>query len=286
MSTRKSLGRNLSALLGPSAQLTVNSSYSTEHRQLALNTLQPGKYQPRSDMDEQSLQDLAHSIKEKGVLQPLLVRELCNGRFEIIAGERRFRASQIAGLHEVPVVLKQVDDETAMAMALIENLQREDLNTMDQARAMHRLTAEFKLTHQQVADLVSKSRASVSNLLRLLSLSDEVKKLLETKQLDMGHARALLGLNEEQQAQIAKLIVQKNLSVRETEQLVLRINSGSPVEKSTATLVLSTIVQERLRLLEQSLGLPIKLKQGARAALIIQYTEDNGLQQMMDRLES
>ena len=147
---------------------------------LQLIVLQPGKYQPRGEMEEAPLKELAESIKKQGLLQPLLVRELSNGRYEIIAGERRWRASQMAGLTEVPVILKQVDDETAMAMALVENLQREDLNAMDQARAMHRLTTEFALTHQQVADLLCKSRTAVSNFLRLLSLSPQRKKTAGT----------------------------------------------------------------------------------------------------------
>ena len=194
---RSGLGRNLSALLSQSGStLLQQEKPQSEHLKLAVDCLQPGKYQPRGEMEEAPLNELAESIKKQGLLQPLIVRELTNGCYEIIAGERRWRASQIAGLTEVPVILKQVDDETAMAMALVENLQREDLNAMDQARAMHRLTTEFALTHQQVADLLCKSRTAVSNFLRLLSLAPSVKKLLEHGDLDMGHARALLMLDE------------------------------------------------------------------------------------------
>ena len=189
---RSSLGRNLSALLNQSSSILLDEKPKAEHFKIAIGCLQPGKYQPRSEIEEPALIELAQSINKQGLLQPLLVRELGDGRYEIIAGERRWRASQIAGLTEVPVVLKQVDDETAMAMALVENLQREDLNTMDQARAMHRLTDEFSLTHQQVADLLGKSRTVVSNYLRLLALPIPVKKLLEHGDIDMGHARALL----------------------------------------------------------------------------------------------
>lgn len=172
---RSGLGRNLSALLSHSGSALLTDKPAIEHLKLAVGCLQPGKYQPRGEMEEAPLHELAQSIKKQGLLQPLLVRELSDGRYEIIAGERRWRASQIAGLTEVPVILKQVDDETAMAMALVENLQREDLNAMDQARAMHRLTSEFALTHQQVADLLCKSRTAVSNFLRLLTLATAVK---------------------------------------------------------------------------------------------------------------
>lgn len=172
---RSGLGRNLSALLSQSSGNLLNEKPQADGLKLAVDCLQPGKYQPRGEMEEAALTELAESIKKQGLLQPLVVRELSDGRYEIIAGERRWRASQLAGLTEVPVVLRQVDDETAMAIALVENLQREDLNAMDQARAMHRLTNEFSLTHQQVADLLCKSRTAVSNYLRLLALSTAVK---------------------------------------------------------------------------------------------------------------
>ncbi len=232
---RSGLGRNLSALLSQTGANTLvnNAPPAAPAQKLAVHCLQPGKYQPRGEMTEMGLTELAESIKKQGILQPLLVRELSNGQYEIIAGERRWRASQLAGLAEVPVIIKQVDDETAMAMALVENLQREDLNAMDQARAMHRLTTEFALTHQQIADLLCKSRAAVSNYLRLMSLTTAVKKLLEHGDLDMGHARALLILDEEQQNQAAQIIIAKNLSVRETEKLVERIKNGRIKEKKT-----------------------------------------------------
>lgn len=172
---RSSLGRNLSALLSQSTNVLLSEKPQAERLMLAVDCLQPGKYQPRGEMEETPLQELAQSIKKQGLLQPLLVRELSDGRYEIIAGERRWRASQMAGLTEIPVILKQVDDETAMAMALVENLQREDLNAMDQARAMQRLINEFSLTHQQVAELLCKSRTAVSNYIRLLALSNPVK---------------------------------------------------------------------------------------------------------------
>ena len=281
---RSGLGRNLSALLSQSGGALLNEKPVSEHLKLSVDCLQPGKYQPRGEMEEAPLNELAESIKKQGILQPLLVRELQNGRYEIIAGERRWRASQIAGLSEIPVILKQVDDETAMAMALIENLQREDLNAMDQARAMQRLTSEFSLTHQQVADLLSKSRTAVSNFLRLLSLSTPVKKLLEHGDLDMGHARALLILEEEQQYQVALIIIAKSLSVRETEKLVERVKAGEierePVEEKNST------HQQELINLSQRLQTGIKLKQGkaGKGTLVIHYNNDKSLQNIIDQL--
>ena len=281
---RGSLGRNLSALLGQSGSALLNDNPLVENLKLAVHCLQPGKYQPRGEMDEASLIELAESIKKQGLLQPLLVRELTDGRYEIIAGERRWRASCIAGLTEIPVILKQVDDETAMAMALVENLQREDLNAMDQARAMHRLISEFSLTHQQVADLLCKSRAAVSNFLRLLLLSTAVKKLLEHGDLDMGHARALLILDEEQQSQVAQIIITKNLSVRETEKLVERIKSGKLEEKSQAEP--NSIHKEKLNFLAHHLQTQVKLKPGkaGKGSLLIHYENSNVLQKIIEQL--
>lgn len=283
---RSGLGRNLSALLSqqPSGIL-LNDKPQTEHLKLAVERLQPGKYQPRGEMEEIPLTELAESIKKQGILQPLLVRQLQGNNYEIIAGERRWRASQMAGLKEVPVILKQVDDETAMAMALVENLQREDLNAMDQARAMYRLTHEFSLTHQQVADLLCKSRTAVSNYLRLLALSTAVKKLLEHGDIDMGHARALLMLEEEQQNQIAQLIVAKNLSVRETEKLVERVKAGKTTEKKGPD-TLDTLYQEQLSTLAKNLQTSIKLKSGksGKGSLIIHYDDPTSLQKIIKQL--
>lgn len=284
---RGGLGRNLSALLSQPSGILLTDKPQTESLRLSVECLQPGKYQPRGEMEQAPLTELAESIKKQGLLQPLLVRELSSGRYEIIAGERRWRASQIAGLTEVPVILKQVDDETAMAMALVENLQREDLNAMDQARAMHRLTNEFSLTHQQVADLLCKSRTAVSNFLRLLSLSTAVKKLLEHGDIDMGHARALLMLEEEQQNQAAQLIVAKNLSVRETEKLVERIKAGKLIDKEPVERT-EYLYQEELSTLARQLQTPIKLKPGkaGKGSLVIQYDSADSLQKIMDQLSN
>ena len=281
---RGGLGRNLSALLGQAGTTLLDEKPQTQALKLAVSCLQPGKYQPRGEMEEIPLNELAQSIKKQGVLQPLLVRELADGRYEIIAGERRWRASQMAGLSEVPVLIKQVDDETAMALALVENLQREDLNAMDQARAMYRLTTEFALTHQQVADLLCKSRTAVSNFLRLMTLSTAVKKLLEHGDLDMGHARALLMLDEEQQNQVAQLIIAKNLSVRETEKLVERVKTGIHVEKPKEEP--NPQYQDQLAALAKQLQTKIKLKTGkaGKGSLVIHYENANGLQSILAQL--
>lgn len=256
---KRGLGRGLDALLGggnrgaaaanleapeisedSSEVTTISSSDSSANsttgdlRELPIDLLQPGKYQPRLDMHQDSLQDLANSIKAQGVLQPIVVRGIGGGRYEIIAGERRWRAAQLAELHEVPAVIRDVPDEAAIAMALIENIQRENLNPIEEASALHRLIEEFELTHQQAADAVGRSRAAVSNLLRLLSLNPDVRKLLENGDLEMGHARALLTLEGDAQSNAAREVVSRGLSVRETEQLVNKSKDSSGKAKSKA----------------------------------------------------
>jgi ParB family chromosome partitioning protein len=242
---KRGLGRGLDALLsgsnsaskaeGDAEEGSAGISKENELRQLPIDLLQPGKYQPRTDMHNESLQDLANSIRAQGVLQPIVVRELNGeGRYEIIAGERRWRAAQLAELHEVPAVVRDVPDEAAIAMALIENIQRENLNPVEEARALQRLIEEFEMTHQQAAEAIGRSRAAVTNLLRLLSLEPDVRKLLENGDLEMGHARAILTLEGELQSKAARDIAAKGLSVREAEQLVrkLRSEAGKPAAKS------------------------------------------------------
>lgn len=194
---------------------------------LPIEFIQPGKYQPRLDMRQETLEELALSIKAQGLMQPIVVRALPAGKFEIIAGERRWRACQIAGLDRIPVIVKQVADDAAIAMALIENIQRENLNPMEEAVALKRLQDEFQLTQQEVADAVGKSRTAVANLLRLMSLQPEVRTFLEHGDLEMGHARSLLGLGADQQAATARTVIGKGLSVRQTEALVRRLQNGS-----------------------------------------------------------
>jgi len=231
---RTGLGRGLEALLGEATARAAAEPAGEALARLPLDLLQRGRYQPRLDMRTEALQDLADSIKAQGVIQPIVVRPLGAAapgqtvRYEIIAGERRWRAAQLAGLADIPAVIRDVPDDAAIAMALIENIQREDLNPLEEARALERLISEFGVTHQQAADAVGRSRAAVSNLLRLLELAPEICRLVENRQLEMGHARALLALaNRQQQAEIGAVVARKGLSVRDTEAWVRRILSQS-----------------------------------------------------------
>ncbi len=224
MAKKRGLGKSLDALLVGSNAYSDTNEYSREKLSLlAVNVIQRGKYQPRRDMNPDTLEDLANSIRAQGVIQPIVVRHLLGGRYEIVAGERRWRAAQMAGLTEIPAIIKDIPDEAAVAIALIENIQRESLTPIEEAAALQRLLNEFSMTHQQVADAVGKSRASVTNLLRLLSLPDEIRTLLEHGDLEMGHARALLTLPETSQLDAAQMIVEKGMSVRDAEDLVRRM---------------------------------------------------------------
>lgn len=233
MSPKKRLGRGLDALLSKPAPRNTERPGETLAsgdllRKVPVELLQRGQYQPRIDMRQDSLEDLANSIRAQGIVQPIVVRPISGKgdtqRYEIVAGERRWRAAQLAGLAEIPAVIRDIPDEAAIAMALIENIQRENLNPLEEARALDRLISEFELTHAEAAQAVGRSRASVSNLLRLQELSDKVKPMLEDRQLEMGHARALLGIsNPTQQFDAARQVVKKGLSVRETEKLVRRM---------------------------------------------------------------
>ncbi|MBU0541285.1 MAG: ParB/RepB/Spo0J family partition protein [Gammaproteobacteria bacterium] len=215
----KGLGRGLEALLGPSGDDSTRDM-GEQVMTLPLGKLQAGKYQPRSRMDESSLMELAESIKSQGIMQPILVRPIGSGKYEIIAGERRFRASKLAGLEEVPVLVRAVPDESALAMALIENIQREDLNPLEEALGVQRLIREFNLTHEDAARAIGRSRSATSNMLRLLNLAEPVQTMLLAGDIEMGHARALLALTAAEQIACANEVVNKRLSVRETEKLV------------------------------------------------------------------
>lgn len=245
MARKKRLGRGLDALLSkPVADTATATGYETDTlQQIPLELLQRGQYQPRVDMRQDTLEDLANSIRAQGIVQPIVARPLKkqNGkvqRYEIVAGERRWRAAQLAGLTEIPAVVRDVGDDAAIAMALIENIQRENLNPLEEARALERLIREFDLTHQEGAEAIGRSRVTVSNLLRLLELSDKVKPMLESRQLDMGHARALLSITDKtQQFDAARQVAKKGLSVRETEQLVRRVlanQAGGKAGRTTA----------------------------------------------------
>ena len=223
---KRGLGKGLDVLLG-SASLVADGDQDNKEilRQIPIDLLQRGKYQPRQDMHSDALEELAQSIRKQGVLQPIVVRPVSNNKYEIIAGERRWRATQIAGLDTIPAVVRDVPDDAAIAMSLIENIQRENLNPIEEAAALQRLQKEFGLTQQEVAESVGKSRTTVTNLLRLMSLSDSVKRMLEHGDLEMGHARALLSLTDELQIKAARSVVAKSLSVRQTESLVRKLLS-------------------------------------------------------------
>lgn len=276
---RKGLGRGLDALLGASmAQSNTQSpaadgSTRVDGRlaELPVELIQRGKYQPRRDMHQQALEELAASIKAQGVMQPIVVRMIGDDRYEIIAGERRWRATQIAGLDTIPAVIRDVPDEAAIAMSLIENIQREDLNPVEEAVALKRLQDEFDLTHQQVADAVGKSRTTVTNLLRLIALTEDVKKLLEHGDLEMGHARCLLTLDAIDQREVARQVVSRGLSVRQTEALVRKIQQEQ-------TKAIPAQPSGDLKKLEEGLaehvGVPVQLQQSAKGKgkLILSYS--------------
>src|SRR5699024_4615531 len=243
-----------------------------ELRHLAVNQVQRGRYQPRRDMSPEALEELAESIRAQGVMQPIVVRPVSSNHYEIIAGERRWRAAQLAGLKNIPAVVRYVEDEAAIAMALIENIQREDRNPMEVALALSRLKEEFELTHQQVADAVGKSRAMVTNLLRLLSLEESARRMLEHGDLEMGHARALLGLQGEEQVEAAKIVVAEGLNVRQTEALVREF--GKPKPEPKAPVVEDPNVKALMRELAERLGAPVAIKQGSKGKgkLVISYS--------------
>ena len=267
MVTKKSkgLGRGLEALLGADApgigQLAQGEVSQRQPSTLSVSKLQAGKYQPRTRMDEGALAELADSIRAQGIMQPILVRpvDVAKGRYEIIAGERRFRAAQLAGLTEVPVLVKDVADEHAAAMALIENIQREDLNPLEEAQGVKRLLDEFGLTHEQASQAIGRSRSATSNLLRLLNLASAVQTMLLAGDIDMGHARALLAVDTATQIQLANQIIAKRLSVRDAEQLVARTDKGA----STKTLRAKAVSRDVARLeetLSDQLGTKVTLK--------------------------
>ncbi|WP_137973932.1 ParB/RepB/Spo0J family partition protein [Pseudomonas sp. F(2018)] len=279
---KRGLGRGLDALLGGSTAAVLEEEAvkadSRELQHLPLDLIQRGKYQPRRDMDPSALEELANSIKAQGVMQPIVVRPIGGGRFEIIAGERRWRASQQAGLDKIPAMVREVPDEAAIAMALIENIQREDLNPIEEAVALQRLQQEFELTQQQVADAVGKSRVTITNLLRLIALPEEIKTLLAHGDLEMGHARALLGLPLEQQVEGARHVVARGLTVRQTEALVRQwLNSKEkPVEKVKADPDINRLEQR----LAEKLGAPVQIKHGqkGKGQLVIRYNSLDELQ--------
>lgn len=265
---KRGLGRGLDALLGAANSEPISidaesnlTSKANELKKLPVESLHPGKYQPRRDMSPESLDELAASIKQQGIMQPVVVRPLGTG-YEIIAGERRWRAAQLVGLDFIPALIRDAEDKDVVALALIENIQREDLNSLEEALALQRLQQEFELTQQEVADSVGKSRSSVTNLLRLLNLHKDVQRLLERGDLEMGHARALLGLPTVKQLDVAQEVVAKSLSVRQTESLVQK--EQLELQDPKAKAVKDPDIQRLEEQLQASLGAPVKIQHGAK----------------------
>ncbi|MCX7084798.1 MAG: ParB/RepB/Spo0J family partition protein [Methylococcales bacterium] len=267
-SIKRGLGRGLDALLG---DVSVKEEKENQHLQtLPIEYMQRGKYQPRQDINPEKLQELADSIRAQGIIQPIVVRKVAFEKYEIIAGERRWRAAQVVGLEQVPVIIKEIDDRSAMAMALIENIQREDLNSLEEAEALKRLIDEFEMTHQLIAEAIGKSRTTVTNLLRLIDLHPEVKKLLATNQLEMGHARALLGVEGAKQVTLANKVVKDGLTVRATERLV------KESQNEPKTPIVKTIDNDTLRLqnsLTAKLGAKVTIdhKDNGSGKVVINY---------------
>jgi ParB family chromosome partitioning protein len=279
---KRGLGRGLDALLGGRSVNALQDealhANAGELHYVALDLIQRGKYQPRRDMDMTALEELAQSIKAQGVMQPIVIRPLDGGRFEIVAGERRWRASQLAGLEKIPAMVRDVADEAAIAMALIENIQREDLNPIEEAVALQRLQQEFQLTQQQVAEAVGKSRVTVTNLLRLIALPEEIKILLSHGDLEMGHARALLGLPAEQQTEGARHVVAQGMTVRQTEALVRQWLSSK--DKPTAEAKIDPDINRLEQRLAERLGSAVQIKHGhkGKGQLVIRYNSLDELQ--------
>ncbi len=299
---RRGLGRGLDALLGGGGQQPSGGSVKSKPETppaverrgdgmhaLPVDLIGRGRYQPRRDFDQVKLQELADSIAAQGVVQPIVVRPAKGGRYEIIAGERRWRAAQLAGLHEIPVVVRDVSDQQAMAVALIENIQRDDLNPLEEAGALRRLLDEFGLTHQQIAEAVGKSRATVTNMLRLLDLSDEVKGFIDAGRLEMGHARALLGLKGGVQTKAAREVVDQGLSVRATEQLVRRLQGEESTAEPVAVKKAQTLDPDVRRLqehLSEKLGAQVRIQRGksGNGKLVISYTSLDELDGIIDHI--
>jgi ParB family chromosome partitioning protein len=285
---KRGLGKGLDALLTSNkatAESAAESVQKGELRKLPIEQLQPGKYQPRKDMSPEALEELASSIKAQGIIQPIVVRKISDDSFEIIAGERRWRAAQLAELDVVPCIVKDVPDEAAVAIALIENIQREDLNAMEEAVALDRLMTEFELTHQEVASAVGKSRTTVTNLLRLNTLESDVKKLLEYGDIEMGHARALLALQGEEQTDAARTVAGKGMTVRETENLVRKLQNPPPPKSAEQD---DPDVKRLETELSEKIGaqVAINYNQKGKGKMVISYASLDELDGIISRLKN
>jgi len=286
MAKPKGLGRGLDALLSNTDEDTPKNDGSLQT--LSISDLKPGKYQPRSIMQEEALHALSQSILKQGVMQPIIVRPIGNNQYEIIAGERRWRAAKLANLNEVPVIIKNIPDESALAMALIENIQREDLNPLEEAIGIKRLIDEFNMTHEEAADAVGKSRVTVSNLLRLLTLTKPVQDRLLSGKIDMGHARALIGLEGSQQIMLCEEVIQKNLSVREVEALVKNLQNSYKTDKPTSS---PKKTNADVRQLEESLAetlgasVTIDAKKNGSGVLKVHYRNLEQLDEILKKIK-
>jgi ParB family chromosome partitioning protein len=291
MAKHKSLGRGLEALLGADPRRR-SADTDSELTEIPVDLLQRGQYQPRQDMRSESLAELAESIRAQGIVQPIVVRPIAGTgtekRYEIVAGERRWRAAQMAGLQRVPALVRDIPDRAAVAVALIENIQREDLNPLEEARALQRLAEEFEMTHTEVADAVGRSRASVSNLLRLLELPAAIQTLLEERAIDMGHARALLGVTvPAEQLALARRVAQEGWSVRETEQAIRKLGAGKPAARAGTA---AAVKDPDIRRLEQDLGERLGAKVEIRHArgsgrVVIHYHSLEELDGILDHVK-
>lgn len=286
MTSRKKpvLGRNLSSMLSQKTLNQVQNESPDTLQNLPLDVIRPGRYQPRSVFDEEKLGELADSIRSQGVVQPIVVRPVGEGQYELIAGERRWRAAQLTEINDIPAVIRDVPDEASVAMALIENIQREDLNPLEEATALRRLIDDFEMTHQEAADAVGRSRAAVSNLLRLLELMQEVKDMIDMRLIEMGHARALLSLDDDLQVQAAREVVRKRLSVRDTENLVRRLQQSK--KKKGNRRIDPDILRLQTRLGE-TLGARVKIQHLAsgKGKLVISYNNADEFEGILDRLD-
>jgi ParB family chromosome partitioning protein len=284
MKKKPVLGRNLSSMLSQATLQQVNNENRDELRNLPLDVIRPGRFQPRSVFDEDKLAELADSIRAQGVVQPVVVRPVGENQFELIAGERRWRAAQMAGIDTIPAVVREVPDEVSVAMALIENIQREDLNPLEEAAALRRLIDDFQMTHQAAADAVGRSRAAVSNLLRLLELMQEVKDMIDMRLIEMGHARALLSLDEKLQLQAAREVVRKRMSVRDTEDLVRRLKQSGKKKGTRRTDPDILSLQNRIG---EILGTRVRIQHLAsgKGKLVIAYNNSEEFEGILERLD-
>jgi ParB family chromosome partitioning protein len=284
MSKKSGLGRGLDKLLSSANSESVTDA--SQLKLLAVEKISPSPYQPRKNITQEGLQSLADSIKAQGLVQPIVVRKLADGQYELIAGERRWRASQLAGLLEIPAIVRELPDQAAAAMALIENIQREDLNALEEAQALNRLIHEFGLTHQQTAEAVGRSRAAVSNLLRLLELESQCKVLLEEGKLEMGHARALLALQGKQQIELAHKVAQYQLSVRATEKLVKQTLAGELQAMIAPKPILNADISQLQSRLADTLGAKVSINHSKRGKgkLVIEYNSLDELDGILEHI--